>query len=187
VVKAAQSIAQAERIMESGWNPEAIISDLNLGDGREWHESFADVIRLAKGRPVAAHTAQLWHELRSDFAKRFSGQAQLFSKDHQGTIGLIEWLQQFREDQSGRMVQTMDRGSQQSGADIRAEFWLLARSLGAPHTDDTPVEVWARDIVRCVVRWQRRAEATGSILWKSLVGSIAAGAVTWISKALGVW
>lgn len=187
IVKAAETIAQAERIMESGWNPEVIVADLNLRDGREWYESFSDVIRLARGRPIAAHTAELWHELRVDFAKRFSGEAQLFAKDHDGVRGLVEWLQQFREDQSGRMVQTMDRGSRQSHADIRAEFFAIARELGVPHSDELPDHEWMRDLIRCVKRWQKRQTAAETTAWKSLVAFMVTGVAGLITKAAGLW
>lgn len=186
-VRAARSIVEAESIMASGWNPEVVVADLNLGDRRKWQDSFADVVRLANGRPIAAQTADVWHELREEFGRLFSGQAQLFAKGFEGTRGLIEWLQQFREDQSGRMVQTMDRGSQQSHADIRAEFWLLMRSLGAPHSEEVPVEAWARDLVRCIVRWQRRAGTAGTITWQWLVGLVLGGIGTWLSKVAGLW
>ena len=183
-VRAARSIAEAEEVMASGWNPEVIVSDLNLGDGRQWHESFADVVHLARGRPIAAHSADVWHELRIDFARRFSGsRAQLFSKSGSGARDLQQWLQQWRHDESGAMVQTMDRGSTQSGADIRAAIIGYAEELGVP----PPAHDWLREITRCIVGWKRRWDETRERVWMTMVTIFAASAIGWLGWAVVQW
>lgn len=181
-VRAARSLDEARAVIASGFHPDVIVSDLNLGDGRNWRETFADVVEIAEGRPIAAHTAQTWPELLDEFARYFSGhRAQLFSK--RNSQQLIEWLQQFRRDESGSMVQTMDRGSVQSHRDIRAEFVAYLESLGAPR----PADDWLKPLIRCIVRWQRRIDLAFERTWQTLLILTVTGVFGWLVMAFAKW
>ena len=178
-VRAGRSIDEARAIIASGFAPDVVVTDLNLGDRRPWRETFADVVELAAGRPIAAHTAQVWAELLEEFATLFSGvRAQLFSK--RDSRPLIEWLQQFRRDESGAMVQTMDRGSRQSHRDIRTEIVAYAEELGVPH----PADDWFRDLIRCIVRWQLRLEKAFERIWTTLLILTVGAVFSWGGWAL---
>lgn len=181
-VRAARTIEEARSVMASGWNPDAVVADLNLGDRRNWRETFAEVVEIAAGRPIAGHTAQVWDALLEEFSTLFSGAgAQLFSK--RDDRPLLEWLQQMRRDESGALVQTMDRGSKQSHNDIRGEVVKFFEEMGAPH----PGDEWLRDYIRCLVKWQSRGEKAWTTAWTTLVGLTVAGVFGWLVMAVMRW
>ena len=181
-VRAARSLDEARAVIKSGFRPDAVVSDLNLGDGRDWRETFGEVVEIAAGRPIAAHTAQVWPELLDDFARLFSGaRAQLFSK--RNPQPLLEWLQQMRRDESGTVVQTMNRGSGQSHADIRAELVAYLEEMGAPK----PADRWLGRLVECIVRWQGRAESAGERSWQTLLVLTLGGIFAWLVTAAMTW
>jgi CheY-like chemotaxis protein len=181
-VRAARTIDEARAVMASGFRPDVIVTDLNLGDHRRWQETVADVVTLASGRPILAQTGQTWPELLDEFARLFSAaRAELFSKRDER--GMLEWLRQFREDQSGHMVQTMDRGSKQSHTDIRSEVRAYFEALGVPK----PADEWLGLLFRCIVRWQARADAAGELVWRTLVVGAVAAAVGWFGWAVREW
>lgn len=181
-VRAARSLEEAQRIRDSGFQPDVIISDLNLGDRRAWQETFSEVVKIAAGRPILAQTGQVWPELLAEFARLFSGAgAELFGKRDER--GMLEWLQQFREDQSGAMVRTMDRGSRQSNDDIRSEVRTYFEDLGAPK----PADKWLSALIGCIIRWERRIEAAGELIWRTLLVIMVAAVAGWLGVALTQW
>lgn len=184
-VRAARTIEEARRL-STGWHFDAVVTDLNLGDGRRWQDNIRDVVDLAAGRPIAAHTTQVYREMQEEFASLFSGfDASLFGK--QDERELQGWLQSQRRDESGHYVQSMDQGTAASEAEIRrivAEYAVeVAKSWGVP----LPVQRNARNMVECLVSWQRLAKITIDVSWKTMVAIMVAGLVTWLGRAILLW
>lgn len=177
-VRAARSLDEARVVIASGFDFDAIVTDLHLGDRRDWSETINDVVEMANGRPIAAHTADLYPELRREFARLFSGRVDIFSKRDAG--GLIEWAQQFRSDHAGRVIRTMDRGSAQSHSDIRAEIISWLHDLGFPQ----PVEYNLRKLIEWGLRCLRRLAAARDIAAKALLTLAVTGAATMLASVL---
>lgn len=177
-VRAARSIAEAKEVIATGFRFDAIVTDFNLGDGRSWRDTVRDAVDISAGRPIAAHTADLYPELREEFARLFSGRVEIFSKREPHR--LVQWLQQFRRDQSGRVVQTMDRGSDQSHRDIREEVIDWLHDLGFPQ----PAEYHLRRLIEWWLKWQRRLMAAWDTAAKVVIGLLVTGAATLIISAL---
>lgn len=178
-VHAARNLVEARAVMDSGSGIDAIVTDMHLGDRRSWQDTIADVVELAKGRPVAAHTTDVYLEMRQEFAMLFSGHAELFSK--RDAKGLIEWLQQFREDQAGKMVRTMDHGSMQSHRDIRAEVVAWLHDLGFPQ----PVEYNLRRVIESALSTWRRVNGLRDLAVTTVLMLMVSGLAAFIANA--VW
>jgi CheY-like chemotaxis protein len=178
-VRAARSLQEARQVVASGFKYDAIVTDMNLGDGRDWRETIRDAIDISAGRPIAAHTADLYPELREEFAKLFSGRVEIFSKREPSH--LMEWVRQFVNDQSGAIVETMHRHTAQSHGDIRREVIEFLHDLGVPPPADHHLRnriAWEKT---CLQRWRGFIDTAA----KTIIGLAAAGAMTWLATV--VW
>jgi CheY-like chemotaxis protein len=167
-VRVAASLDEARDILASGYDPDVVVTDLNFRDGTTWKDTMDVVVAMAKGRPIAAYTWQVWDGLPAQFASLYSGyRAVVLSK--QNDNALRAWAQR----QAGAQAVA------EAGAptDFGAEFSAYLEHLGAPK----PGHEWVREIVRCVIGWQRRWDITKDTALKVIVTTFLVSALGWLA------
>jgi len=166
-VRSASSLDEARGILGGGFDPDVIVTDLNLNDGGKWQDTMNAVVEMAQGRPIAAHTWQVWDGLPAEFAALYSGhRAVVLSK--QDDNALRSWAQ--------RQAGPINSPAVQPPINFGAEFSAYLEHLGAPK----PGHDWAREIVRCVVGWQKRWEITKDTALKAIVLFFVGALLSWI-------
>ena len=165
-VRTASSLDEARAFLVSGFDPDVIVTDLNLNDGGQWQDTMRAVVEMAQGRPIAAYTWQVWDGLPAEFAALFSGyRAVVLSK--QDDNALRAWAQR----QAGPINSTA-----QPPTNFGAEFSAYLEHLGAPK----PGHDWTRELIRCVIGWQRRWEITKDTALKAIVLFFVGALLSWI-------
>jgi hypothetical protein len=150
-VRVAETLEQARDFLASGYDPDVIVTDLNLRDGGTWQDTMNAVVAMAKGRPIAAYTWQVWDGLPAEFAALYSGnRAVVLSK--QNDNALRSWAQR----QAGSQAV-----AEAASFDFDAALSAWAERHGAPK----PGHVWAGELVRCLISWQARWASTKDTAW----------------------
>lgn len=78
---------------------------------------------------------------------------------------------------------TIDRRPTPPPEDMRSQLARLMESMGAP----APGDEWARDVVRCIVKWQQWRDHLVKTAVTALVGLSVVAAASWLGMALMKW
>ena len=154
-VRVANTLDQARDFLASGYDPDVIVTDLNFRDGTTWKDTMSAVVAMAKGRPIAAYTWDVWDGLPAQFAALYSGhRAAVLSK--QDDNALRSWAQRQAGSQAVAEKATFD-------FDAALSAWV--EKHGAPK----PGHEWAGALVRGLLGWQAWWASTKGTAWGAFV------------------
>jgi hypothetical protein len=178
----ARSVTAARQIIDNGFLPDAVIADLHLADGREWHETVAEIDEISDGAQVAVYAVQVWDGLPAEFARRFP-HTMLFEK--RNTPALSRWLESLRRDEAGGTQRTMDKGTATSRDDIHEAIRAYARDRGVPH--HVNVDRWVEGHISRLIAWEKWRGTIFEALVRGLMTAVAVGLLGWLIWAFQAW
>lgn len=189
----AVSVEEAKRVIEGGWMPSIVLSDLHLQDGRPPVETIARVFDLVDPDwvRVVFMTAAPDQEFRDMVTRRFGPSVELLSK--QG-VELINFLQGLRIDGSGRAKTTMDEGTHSDDRirkiareeieQHRGESWFMVQVEKLFKTLHVPSLDWVRDRVKSALIYDGRIDTVSKAVLGGLVFAVVLGLLGWIGPLI---